>query len=58
MKELFKVLLEDDHGVSEQAFKVMRKHAKRSAELTDMLYRCEAVNGRYFLPESESKDES
>lgn len=58
MKELFKVLLEDDHGVSEQAFKVMRKHAQRSAELTDMLYRCDAVDGRYFLPESDSEDEN
>ena len=49
---LAKAILDDDHGVSEEAYDILRKMSEDNAELSDLLRKVEATDGRYYLPYS------
>lgn len=52
----FRALLSDEHGVSLDAYEHMAKVAEdcgnpdEKEALLNLLYRCDAVDDRYFLP--------
>jgi hypothetical protein len=54
--QLFQSLLDDDHGVSEDAYRLMVQVIKQQSptvqsQLLDLLDRTEATDGRFYLPE-------
>ena len=44
-----KATVDDDHGISEEAFELLRKIAKDDSRLRDILSQMRGTDGRYYL---------
>ena len=49
LKQLALALLNDDHGITEQAYRILEALLNENG-LTDITRRVEATDGRFYLP--------
>lgn len=45
-----KAVLNDDNGISEEAYSILWNMAKNDSELSDLLEKVDATDGRFYLP--------